>query len=131
MVIRRDLMDAALVAGTGLGHVLHAFLIETQTADGFRHPMVGCENDKHGWGAEGERIAIHPDLALSTRGMSPVGLVLARTLQTHGAYIGDNAGSGSCLKAEQSSSTRNPWAGLTITADSLKGVTWDDFVVLN
>lgn len=130
MVIRRDLMDSGIAAGTGLGHVLHLFLIETRSADGYCHPMVGCEGSKYGWGAEGERIAIRPDLDLTTRGLSKEGLVLARTLQTHGAYIGDNAGRGTALKAEQATSTRNPWSGLAINRDSLKGITWDDFVVI-
>ncbi len=60
MVIRRDLMDTAIANGTGLGHVLHMFLVETSTAAGFRHPMIGTESAKYGWGAEGTRLAITP-----------------------------------------------------------------------
>jgi hypothetical protein len=129
MVIRRDLVDAGIANGTGLGHVLHMFLCETKSSDGFCHPMVGAEGSKYGWGAEGQRVAIAPSVNLTTRGLSPAGLVVARTLQEHGAYIGDNSGSGSTLKAEQSSSTRDVWQGL-LTQTSLKGITWNDFVAL-
>lgn len=130
MVIRRDLVDHAIETGSGLGHVLHLFLVETSTAAGYCHPMVGAESGKDGFGAEGQRIAIAPTVDLTQRGLSPAGLAIARTLQQHGAYIGDNAGSSSALKAEQSSPAHDPWEGLAISQAVLKGVTWDDFVVL-
>lgn len=131
MVIRRDLVDQGIANGTGLGHVLHIFLAETNANDGFCHPMVNCEK-RHvgGFGAEGERIAISPSVDLTKRGLSPAGLVVARTLQQHGCYIGDNSGSQSALKAEQTSSGRNPWAGLDFNQQSLAKISWDDFVVL-
>jgi hypothetical protein len=54
-----------------------------------------------------------------------VGLAIARTLQQHGAYLGDNSGSGSGIKTEQNAS----YPGLT--ADSLQGcMTWDDIEFL-
>lgn len=130
MVIRRDVTDAAIAKGTGLGHVLHLFLCETRSADGYCHPMVGCEGGNSGFGAEGERIAIDPKVNLTTRGLSPFGLAIARTLQTNGAYIGDNAGRYSGIKAEQVSAARNPWSGLAVSPDALKGLTWDDFIVI-
>ncbi len=130
MVIRRDLMDTAIANGTGLGHVLHMFLVETSTAAGFRHPMIGTESGKYGWGAEGTRLAIASTVDLTKRGLSPAGLVVARTLQQHGCYLGDNSGSGTSLKAQQASATRDPWAGLNFTQKSLTGITWDDFIVL-
>lgn len=133
MVIRRDLVDYGIANNTGLGHTLQLFLAATDANDGFCHPMVGCESrHTEGWGAEGERLAIRPDVDLSKRGLTPFGLVVARTLQQHGCYIGDNSGSSSALKAEQISTSRNPWAGLTATQDALAGhITWDDFVVID
>jgi len=131
MVIRRGRVDAAIAAGTGLGHVLHLFLWETNTGDGFCHPMVGCESGKTGFGAEGERVVIKPTVNLTTRGLSPFGLAIARTLKTHGAYIGDNAGAGgTSLKAEQDGPGNHPWAGLSVSKDALAGLTWDDFNVV-
>jgi hypothetical protein len=91
--------------------------------------MVACESGKYGFGAEGERIAIDPAIDLTTRGLTPAGLVIARTLQRHGCYFGDNAGRESMLKAEQENSARRVWNG-RLTMDSLAGLRWDDFVVL-
>jgi len=129
MVIRSDLVDYGIANNTDLGHVLHLFLCETRSSDGFRHPMVACESGKYGFGAEGERIAIDPAIDLTTRGLTPAGLVIARTLQRHGCYFGDNAGRESMLKAEQENSARRVWNG-RLTMDSLAGLRWDDFVVL-
>src|SRR4051794_39575186 len=70
MVIRRDALDRAVEQGTGLGHVLHLYFVETKTTDGFRSPMVGTEGNKFGWGAEGERIRISPSVDLAGRGLS-------------------------------------------------------------
>ncbi|MBA3817277.1 MAG: hypothetical protein H0X17_00155 [Deltaproteobacteria bacterium] len=123
MVIRKDRLEWAMANNTGLGYALHMFWVETSTAAGFVHPMVGDENDKLGWGPEGIRIRIKPSVDLTKRGLSPGALVIARTLQTHGAYLGDNSGSGSALKAEQD---HGQWGSL-LTRDSLKGLTWDDF----
>ncbi len=129
MVIRKDLVRYGIANNTDLGHVLHMFLVETRTSDGVRGPMVGAEKGKYGFGAEGERIAIAPSVDLSKRRLSPAALVIARTLQNYGCYFGDNAGSGSCLKAEQENSARPVWNGM-LRNDSLRGLTWSDFVVL-
>ena len=129
MVIRKDLVAQAVANNTDLGHVLHFFIVESSTAAGYTHPMVGTESGKLGWGAEGQRLAIRADIDLTSRGLSPAGLALARTLQRHGMYVGDNAGGASSLKAEQDSAARPVWGGL-LHADSLAGITWSDFVVL-
>jgi hypothetical protein len=129
MVIRSDLVDYGIANNTDLGHVLHLFLCETRSSDGFRHPMVACESGQNGFGAEGERIIIDPAIDLTRRGLKPAGLVIARTLQRHGCYIGDNAGRESMLKAEQENAARPVWNG-RLTMDSLAGLRWDDFVVL-
>jgi hypothetical protein len=129
MVIRKDLVDYGIANNTDLGHVLHLFLAETRTSDGFCHPMVGKESNKNGFGAEGERIAIASNVDVTKRGLSPEGLVIARTLQNYGCYIGDNSGSDSRLKAEQETPGRPVW-GERLNIDSLAGLRWDDFVVL-
>jgi hypothetical protein len=88
--------------------------------------MTGAESGNVGFGAEGERIAIRADVDLVGRGLTGGALVLARTLQTHGAYIGDNSGSSTQLKGQSGG-----YPGTNVTTDCLKGkVTWDDFVVL-
>jgi hypothetical protein len=129
MVIRRDRLDWAVANDTDLGYVLHLFLVETDTSAGHVSPMVGHESDKYGFGAEGTRIAIDPSIDLSKRGLSPAGLAVARTLQTRGAYIGDNSGSQTALKAEQETSAQPVWDN-RLREDDLEGVSWRDFVVI-
>ena len=129
MVIRRDRMDWAVANDTDLGYVLHMFLVETDSSAGYVHPMVGSESGKYGFGAEGTRVAIAPSVDLTRRGLSPQGLALARTLQRRGAYIGDNSGSKTALKAEQENAAHPVWGG-TLPEDVLAGITWDDFVVI-
>jgi hypothetical protein len=125
-VIRPDLLAAGIANGTGLGHVLHLFLVETKAADGNCHPMTGSESPRSGFGAEGERIAIRANVNLVRRGLRGGALVLARTLQTHGAYIGDNSGSSTQLKGQSGG-----YPGTNVSTDCLKGkISWDDFYVL-
>ena len=130
MAIRLDLLDWAIRNDTGLGHVLQVSWPETDSAAGFVHPMVGAENERYGYGAQGERFRIKADIDLAARpGCSPttnpVGLSIARTLQQHGAYLGDNSGSGARIRTEQNAS----YPGLD--ADSLRGcMTWDDIEFL-
>lgn len=125
LVIRRDLMDYAIANGTGLGHVLELFIAESNSNDGHCHPMVGHESGQSGFGSEGERLIIRPEINLAARGMSPAGLALARTLQDHGCYIGDNAGGPSTLKADVESRSHPVWNGL-LKPDSLHGISWTD-----
>jgi hypothetical protein len=127
MVIRHSLVKRGIRHHDDLGHVLHLFLCETSTRAGFCNPMVGNESGNFGWGAEGERIAIAPHVDLTKRKLSPAAMVIARTLQTYGCYIGDNSGSTSAFKAEIS--RRPVWRGM-LHADSLHGIHWNDFVVV-
>jgi hypothetical protein len=127
MVIRRDLLDKAMASGTGLGHVLHLYFVETNSADGVASPMTGAEGGNSGWGAEGERIRIRPDIDLAARGLTGAALAIARTLQENGAYIGDNSGSSTQIKASQPSA----YTGTNLTTDALKGkISWADFEVI-
>lgn len=127
MVIRRDALDRAVANGTGLGHVLHLFFVETLSTDGVVHPMTGAEGAKYGWGAEGERIRLKPSIDLQARGLSGGALAIARTLQENGAYLGDNSGSTTQIKASQP----HNYTGTNLTTDAFKGkITWDDFEVV-
>lgn len=127
MVIRRDLLDRAVANGTGLGHVLHLFFVETNTSEGFTSPMVGTESSKYGWGAEGDRIRLDPRIDLAARGLSGACLAVARTLQENGAYLGDNSGSSTQIKASQAGA----YAGTNLSTDCMKGkVSFDDFQVV-
>lgn len=127
MVVTREELDAAVAAGTGVGKVLHLFFVETNSADGFRSPMVGAEGGQAGWGAEGERLRIKPSVDLVARGLSGYPLALARTLQQNGTYLGDNSGSTTKLKMSQTFH----YTGTGLTKDVFQGkISWSDFEVL-
>jgi hypothetical protein len=129
MVIRPDRMAWAIENGADLGHVLHLFIAESDSSAGHVYPMVGHESGKSGWGAQGQRLAVSADVDLTRRDCSPAALVLARTLQRHGAYVGDNSGSETGLKAAQDTG-RAVW-GDSLHARELAGcITWDDFVAV-
>jgi hypothetical protein len=82
--------------------------------------MIGHENNKNGWGAEGQRIRVKESWQPPAGCRGP-GLVIAHTLQRYGAYLGDNSGSGSGIKAEQGST----YPGLT--QDALRPcIKWTD-----
>jgi hypothetical protein len=124
MVLRRDALDRAVAHGTGLGHVLHLFFVETDEAARFVHPMVGDESGKSGWGAEGERVRIAPGVDLTARGLTGACLAVARTLQENGAYLGDNSGSSTQIKASQAGA----YLGTNLSTDCMQGkVSFDDF----
>lgn len=125
MAIRRDMMAWSVENKSDLGHVLHLFMVETDSSKGKVHPMTGFESGKYGWGAEGVRIAIRPDLNIEALSATPEAKVILRTLQRYGAIIGDNAGSGTAIKLGIDG---KPWSGLT--ERSLAVVTWNDFVVI-
>jgi len=129
MVVTREELDAAVARGTGVGHVLHLFFVETNGLESpcFVHPMVGCENDQRGWGREGERLRVKPSVDLAARGLTGYALALAKTLQENGAYLGDNSGKTTQIKLSQSSH----YTGTNLTTDAFKGkLTWADFEVV-
>jgi hypothetical protein len=89
---------------------LEGFFLETNSYAGFQQPMTGNESGKAGCGgsahpticAEGQYVRINPSVNLAARaGCTGPALVLAKTLQLRGAYLGDNSGSGSGVKGQQ------------------------------
>lgn len=122
-------IKAAAAAKTDLGRVLQMFFVETKTTEGHIHPMVGQENKKVGWGAEGTRLRLKPTIDYAARGAKGEQLSVLWTLQRHGCYIGDNSGSSSRLKGEQASSSYQPYAGTNITPDCLSVAPWPDWEV--
>ena len=120
------LVDWAIANDTDLGYVLEMFIAES--GSGHCHPMVGDEGTRAGFGIEGERLIIDPAVDVTARGLSPTGLVIARTLQRRGCYIGDNSGGQSRLKAEQENASHPVWRG-TLPEDVKKARTAFMFTV--
>jgi hypothetical protein len=129
MQVPRSELDAAVAAGTGVGHVMHIFFVETNgsATPCFFTPMVGCEGKQAGWGEEGLRLRIKPGVDLAARGLTGAALAIARTLQQNGGYLGDNSGSTTQLKIGHPSD----YADTNLTTNVFQGkITWDDFEVV-
>lgn len=117
MIVTREDLDRAVAAKTGVGHVLHLYFVETNSAAGFKNPMVGAESGKNGWGAEGDRIRLKPSIDLEARGLTGYPLALARTMQQNGLYVGDQSGSATQVKLSQA----EHYQGTGLTTDVFKG----------
>jgi hypothetical protein len=85
-------------------------------------PMYNSEQNKGGLVPEGSVVRIKPSVDLSTRGLSPAAKVIAQALQTYGAVVGDNSGSGNNLKLQSNAD----WTGLLV-ASALKSIPWSDY----
>lgn len=121
-LIRDDLLRAGMAGANDgtLGHLLHGSAMETNTAAGVGALMAGAESGKSGVAAEGQLWSLAADWS-APAGCTGAALVVARTLQVHGAYWGDNSGSDSVFKTEEGSTLLQP--------DSLGACfTWDDVV---
>lgn len=141
MQVPRSEIDAAVDAGTGLGHVMQMFFVATCGKDGHVHPMSGEEGSKICWTgqpidgpdndggifAEGTRLRIKPSVDLAARGLTGAALVIAKTLQQNGTYIGDNSGAATQLKIGPPSD----YVGTNLSTNVFSGkISWTDFEVI-
>ena len=77
-------------------------------------PAVGSDGQTQGAEAipEGARVQLDPSLDLSTLGLRPYEVPVARALQEYGAYVSDTGGAISFPVAHPQSWTSNPYVGL-------------------
>ncbi|MEH6409229.1 MAG: hypothetical protein V7741_01795 [Hyphomonas sp.] len=68
----------------------------------------------------GARLQLDPDFNIESSGLSPAGKIIARALQTYGAYVGDQAGA-NVLFAEAGPEQLAEWQGL-LKLDELASV---------
>jgi hypothetical protein len=84
--------------------------------------MSGSEQNKGGIVPEGIVVRIKASVDLKSKNLSPAALIVATALQTYGAVVGDNSGSGDNLKLQSNAN----WTGM-LTKDSLKSIPWTDY----
>ena len=84
-------INAAISANTGLVHAL--MFSSSQAASTFVHPALKSDGVTPGGLPQGSRIQLNPSINVDgIANITPVEKVLAKTLQTHGAYLGDKGG---------------------------------------
>jgi hypothetical protein len=112
----------ALLAGLILpyelrqGHIDHALVFgyPYTRAGGPVPPAHGSDGRAGGSQAipMGARVQLDPTLDLTTLGLRPYELTVARALQVYGAYISDTGGAVSFPVAHPQAFRRNPYAGI-------------------
>lgn len=131
---------AALAANTGLNHAL-AFSTDLAGPD-FVYPAI--KSDGQNWAGvavpipEGYRIQLNPDIDVDAiPGMTPGERVIAKTLQTHGAYVVDQGGARMAFAFEllddaAPSTPGSLWvdAGFAWDYYDMKGIPWSQLRVL-
>lgn len=132
--------SAAIAANTGINHAL-AFSTDLAGPD-FVYPAI--KSDGQNWAGvdtpipEGYRIQLNPDINVDAiAGMTPGERVIAKTLQTHGAYVVDQGGARMAFAFEllddaTSSSPGAVWknAGLEWDYYDMKNIPWSQLRVL-
>jgi hypothetical protein len=77
----------------------------------------------------GGRIQLDPTLDVTTLGLSPAGVTIARALQKYGAYVGDYSGAVS-LYADASADAQAYWSSGALANDSAQAIPLNRFRVL-
>lgn len=131
-VITAPEFSRAIASGSGLDHAL--FVSSDIAGAAFVHPAVKSDGaNKAGVAApipEGSRLQLDPSINVDAiPGITPAEKVIAKTLQTHGAYVGDQGGARLAFifqVAPDATSSDNPgsvWSGA--------GLEWDYFDMTN
>ena len=77
----------------------------------------------------GGHIQLDPTLDVTTLGLSPAGLIIARALQKYGAYMGDYSGAVS-LSADESATAMTYWNGGVLDGSTAQPIPLNRFRVL-
>lgn len=84
-------LNAAIAANKGLDHAL--LFASSQAASGFVYPAQKSDGTTPGGLPEGSRVQLSPTVNVDAiPAITPVEKVIAKTLQSHGAYLGDRGG---------------------------------------
>jgi len=122
------------IAKGSIDHVL-----EVQVPNTERGTFVAPADRTDGWSTasdaipEGTLFRLNPNINLSSLGLSPAGLEIARALQTYGMVVSDTSGAVNLVAQDPSpqiaAGATNPydaWFGSTPSYEVLSGVPWQD-----
>jgi hypothetical protein len=110
--------QAAIANGTGVGHALNMAIIDPSPWTVFSYPAQRSDGSPGSTSPipEGTRFGLPADLDVASMALGPIGRVAARTAQSHGLLVTDQAGavalvgeSGNQLKALTGV---NPWTAM-------------------
>jgi len=124
-VVTADEMTAAIAANTGVNHAL---VFATDIAGPtFVGPAIKSDGDNPAGVAtpipEGYRVQLDPSINVDALpGLTPGEKVIAKTLQTHGAYVVDKGGARMAFAFETLPDSTNAYPGKTWTD---AGFAWD------
>lgn len=128
------------IAEIAAGNIPHALALQTDNAcNTFRAPALKSDgqSNRHDCIPEGARLQLDPSVDLSTMGLSPGELAVARAMQRYGGYIMDR--SGAHLSVSFELDTNAPTgelgetykdAGFRWDYDAMERVPWDKLRVL-
>lgn len=120
-VVRINELAAAAAANTGLSHAL--FLTTSQVSDAFRYPALKSDGQAGDAVPMGTRLQLDPSINVDAiSGITAAEKVIAKTLQTHGAYVGDGSGNnaGIIFEFDQTATRSSP----TTSANTTPGATY-------
>jgi hypothetical protein len=119
------------------GYIAHALAFSTDNAcrDGYRYPASKTDgrSDRPNCIPQGSRIQLDPSIDVEAiPGITPAETVLARALQTYGAYAVDNGGASMALLFETPHGGWDPYPGAGLAHDyfALESIPWERLRVL-